>query len=171
VISINVRHCALNLMMGEQQPYDLRLSIAQRMMEAAVDILNAPEQIEDIIGPLTQIYEESYDIIAPDDVILDMVKQLRTRAENLGWDSRLKVKVQFKTIGKAFCIAIVRMDLDATFIERERLVRRDERRKPPTATVVNDNPSSDDINEFLNVVDRESSRKSHLRAVKSARRA
>ena len=170
MISIDVRHAANNLIAGNEHPYDLKITIASRMVEAAVDIINSPQEVNEILHPLCIIYEEEYDIVAPDLVILGIVKRIQEYMEDLGWDKRLKVKVKFKTVSKVFCMAIVRMDLDATFIERERLSLRRRKAKPPTVEVVSENPSSDELNEFFTVVDRESSSKADIRAIKSARR-
>jgi hypothetical protein len=140
------------------------------MVEAAVDIINSPQEVNEILHPLCIIYEEEYDVVAPDLVILDMVKRIREYMENLGWDNRLKVKVKFKTVSRVFCMALVRMDLDTTFIERERLSLRRRNAKLSTVEVVSENPSSDELNEFFKVVDRESSSKANIRSIKSARR-
>lgn len=171
MISIDVRQVALNLVSAKKHEQGLLISIAQRMTEAAVDIVNTPEETDEILEHLVSVYEGQYDLIAPDDAIMHIVGRLRTYMDNLGWDRRLKVKVGFKTIDTVLCVGMVRMDLDSTFVERERTLRRDKKRKTAPVEVVNDNPSSEEINEFFTGVDRETARKTHLRAVKSSRRA
>jgi hypothetical protein len=145
-----------------EQPYSVKEAIAERIIEAAVEIINEPRRQDVILDNLSYIYESTYDMVTPDLVILDFVNEIRKRMTAYGWDSRLVLKVSFTKLSNTFNRATVNMDLDAT-LERSKPAKKVRKVKVEKAIdIVSDNPSPDTINEFLNTVECQSQRRTPL---------
>jgi hypothetical protein len=138
----------------------VRESIAVRMLEAAVEMINHPSRTDSILDQLGAVYEDHYEMLTPDLVIIKVKESLQKEMKRRSWDSRLKVQVKFKKVSHAFHQAYIEMDLDATLRDaaKPKPVRKITRAKL-TADTINDNPCQETLNEFLETVERRSIRR------------
>lgn len=163
MISFDVQHLANSLLMETGDTYAVKEEIAIRMVEAAIDIINEPRKQDAILDPLNHIWETHYGLVTPDLVILAVVDDLQKQIRQHNWDTRLVVKPTFKKVSNTFHRATVQMDLDATLARQKTKPKKKAAvRAQVTATTVSDNPSAEDINEFLDVVERRSERRTPL---------
>jgi hypothetical protein len=137
----------------------VRESIAVRMLEAVVEMMNHPERTDRLLDQLGNVYEEHYDMLTPDLVMLQVKERLQKEMKRRSWDGRLKVKVSFKKISHAFHQAHIEMDLDATLAASAKSKTARKPRQKVTADTINDNPSQEALNEFLTIAERRSVRR------------
>jgi uncharacterized membrane protein YheB (UPF0754 family) len=137
----------------------VRESIAVRMLEAVVEMMNHPTRQERLLDQLGNVYEEHYDMLTPDLVMLQLKERLEKEMKKRSWDPRLKVKVHFKKISHSFHQAHIEMDLDATLQANAKPKAVRNVRVKITGDTISDNPSPEAINEFLETVERRSIRR------------
>jgi uncharacterized membrane protein YheB (UPF0754 family) len=137
----------------------VRESIAVRMLEAVVEMINHPARQDKLLDQLGNVYEEHYDMLTPDLVMLKIRDQLQKETKRRSWDSRLKLKVSFKKISHGFHQAHIEMDLDATLKANVKPKVTRVKREKVTGETISDNPSPEAINEFLETVERRSIRR------------
>jgi hypothetical protein len=138
----------------------VRESIAVRMLEAAVEIINYPSREDSILDQLGRVYEDHYEMLTPDLVIIKVKEALQKEMKRRSWDKRLHVQIRFNKVSHAFHQALIDMDLDATLraAAKPKPVQRITRAKV-TGDTINDNPSQEALNEFLETVERRSLRR------------
>jgi len=137
----------------------VRESIAVRMLEAVVEMMNHPTRQDRLLDQLGNVYEEHYDMLTPDLVMLQLKESIEKEMKRRSWDPRLKVKIGFKKISHGFHQAHIEMDLDATLQANAKpKVTRTVKAKV-TGHTISDNPSPEAINEFLETVERRSIRR------------
>jgi len=151
VISFDVKGLAKDLVMGTKLELAAREELVARMIEVAVEIVNEPHRKREILDPLIEIMLSSYDMIQPDQLMLRYAEHIKERSRELGWDSRLLVKLEFKKIGGNFHRALVNMDFEGT-IRKFKPVARPRKQKEKIVDTVSDHPDQDTLNEYLNAV-------------------
>jgi len=137
----------------------VRESIAVRMLEAVVEMINHPRREEELLDHLGNVYEEHYDMLTPDLVMVELKQKLQKEMRRRSWDPRLKVKVDFKKISHGFHQAHIEMDLDATLRANAKPKVTRTVRSKVTGDTISENPSPEAINEFLETVERRSIRR------------
>lgn len=163
MIVFDVRSTALNLVMEKHdEPYSVKEAIAERIIEAAVEIINEPNRQDVILDNLNHIYELQYGMVTPDLVILAKAKEIKQQMTRNGWDPRLVLKVSFNKLSNTFNRATIGMDLDATMLRNKPAKAKKQVKVQKAIDIVSDNPSPDTINEFFNTVECQSRRRTPL---------
>lgn len=160
--SFDIKHMARGLLFPENQHPSFAETVATRMVETAVEIINAPHRTEDLLNAMTDAYEMDIGMSRVDDQIIGIVKRIRTQMHNDGWDPRVKIRLAERKLSNTYHQLRVCMDLDETIRSSLDSIRHQSRKhKEDTSIVevVSDNPGA----ELINELDRELSRQSQHR--------
>lgn len=158
----DIKQMAKDLMFLEKQHVGAKEVVAERLIEAAVEVINFPKSSHmELFEGLAEVYELEMGLPRVDAIVMNLVTQIRNDMAAQGWDPRVKVKLSTKKLSNTFHRVTICMDLDATILAEVKSVRRThvKARRPEITDVVSENPDSELLNEF----DREFSRQSQRR--------
>ena len=153
----DVKQMARDLIFLGDQHTSAKEVVAERLIEAAVEVINFPKATHsEMFEGLAEVYELEMGLPRVDETVMNLVKQIKADMARLGWDPRLKIKLESKKLSNTFHRITVQMDLDATVLAEAKSVRKvhTRARRPEITDVVSDNPNPELLNEF----DREFSR-------------
>jgi hypothetical protein len=153
----DVKQMAKDLVFLNDQHISAKEVVAERLIEAAVEVVNFPKSRHlELFEGLAEVYELEMGLPCADGIVMELVERIKRDMAASGWDPRMKVKLESKKLSNTFHRITVRMDLDATVQAEVSAVRRThtKARRPEITDVVSDNPGAELLNEF----DRELSR-------------
>ena len=153
----DVKQMARDLMFLDAQHAGAKEVVAERLIEAAVEVVNFPKSTHSaLFEGLAEVYELGMGLPRVDSIVMNIVERIRQDMNRNGWDPRMKIKLESKKLSSTFHRVTICMDLDATVLAEVKTVRRThvKARRPEITDVVSDNPGSELLNEF----DRELSR-------------
>jgi hypothetical protein len=159
------------LFFPEEQHRSFRETVALRLVETAVDIINEPNLTEQLLLPMIDIYELEMGMNRVDDRVMGIVERIRQDMRNAGWDPRMKIRLEERKLSNTYHRAIVCMDLDATVkavVQTTQQKKTRKVRETKIADVVSDNPGVELINELDRVVSRQSQRRTPLLSDRNA---
>lgn len=153
----DIKQMGRNLIFLKDQHASAKEVVAERLIEAAVEVINFPKSSHTaLFEGLAEIYELEMGLPRVDETVMNLVEEIKSDMARLGWDPRVKIKLETKKLSNTFHRVTVQMDLDATILAEAKSVRRthNKARRPEITDVVSDNPDAELLNEF----DRELSR-------------
>ena len=153
----DIKQMGKDLMFLNDQHASAKEVVAERLIEAAVEVVNFPQaQHSALFEGLAEVYELEMGLPRVDAIVMGIVTRIRQDMNQNGWDPRMKIKLESKKLSSTFHRITVKMDLDATVLAEVKTVRRThvKARRPEITDVVSDNPGAELLNEF----DRELSR-------------
>lgn len=161
----DIKQMAKDLMFLNEQHIGAKEVVAERLIEAAVEIVNFPKATHSaLFEGLAEIYELEMGLPRVDAVVMGIAERIRQDMASNGWDSRMKIKLESKKLSNTFHRITVRMDLDTTVLAEVKSVRRThvKARRPEITDVVSDNPDAELLNEFDRELSRQLSPRSPL---------
>jgi len=158
----DIKAMAKGMLFPVEQHPSFAETVALRMVETAVEIINTPERTEELLNGMTDAYELEIGMSRVDDQIVGIVKSIRQQMHRQGWDPRMKIRLDERRLSNTYHHARVSMDLDATVRSSLDGIQKKSRKAQSNtsiAEVVSDNPGA----ELINELDRELSRQSQHR--------
>ena len=132
----------------EQHP-SFKETVAVRLVETAVEIINNTQQTDALLSNVTHAYEMTFGMDRVDDQVMGLVEMMRKDMSTKGWDPRTKIKLVERKLSNTYHRLVVVMDLEATVKSFNEGVRKQSRKRAtPIADVVSDNPGAELINEL-----------------------
>lgn len=147
MLLFNVKEMANGILMPSGLSRVERETIIKDWIETALNIFNNPSLCDGILDDLLEHYEFNVGILNTDRIVLDLVKVIKHTTRKLGWDSRLKAKVEFKQVGSGYHKARIVMDLDETLQALSSNVTEPVRLND----VISDHPEVEMLNEIISL--------------------
>lgn len=169
--AFDIKAMGRGFIFATEQHISFKETVALRMVETAVEIVNEPHRTEMLLNNMTEAYELEFGIDRVDDQIMGLVNMIRKDMLSKCWDPRTKVKIQERKLSNTYHRAIICMDLDATVKSVNAEARKHARKRTslPITDVVSDNPGAELINELDRVVSRQSKRRTPLLSDRSGK--
>jgi hypothetical protein len=147
----DVKQMARDLVFVGDHHVSAREVVAERLIEAAVQVINFPKApLSELFEGMAEVYELDMGLPCVDQMVMMVVAQIKQGMVKDGWDPRMRIKMEQKKLSSTYNRITIQMDLDATIQAEVKKVRKvhTRARRQEITDVVSENPDPELINEF-----------------------